>query len=105
MQLLVSCAGLWLARRDAYLREDFAGMKLRREHVHKEIARRDRSRSRRIRRNDFHIERENGRGIIPARIGMRQTAADRAAITYLDIADLRGRLRKQRTLRCQQLRI
>src|SRR5207245_7075474 len=98
---LVSWAGLWRGRRDAYLREDFAGMKLRREHVHKEIARRDRSCARRIRRNDFRIERENGRGIIAARIGMRQAAADRAASTYLDVADLRARMREQRNLRCQ----
>ncbi len=74
-------------------------MKLRGEHVHKEIARRNRARAGGIRRNDLRIERENGRGIIRTGIGVREAAADGAAITHLHVADLRGGLRKQGTRR------
>jgi hypothetical protein len=53
---------------------------------------------------DLGVERHQDGGVVGRRIGVRQAAADGAAVAHLRVADRRGRFRERRTLVGQERR-
>ena len=69
-----------------------SGAQIHREQILEEVARLHHAPSVRTLDVDLGVEREHHRRIVGRRIGVRQAAAERAAIAHLRIADLPGGL-------------
>src|SRR5437762_4692150 len=84
--------------------DDLSGLERGRQHVDEEILGAERTLAARARGVDLCLEGENRGGIVGRWIGVREAAADRAAVSHLHVADPRGAFREERALPPPHLR-
>src|SRR5690242_20698103 len=101
--LLISLAETSTRLLDANFAEYLTGLKIRCQQTDEEVLGFHDALAVRSNKNQIGIEREHGSRPVTGRIGMRNTAANRALVAHLNIADALRTFRQQRANLLQQI--
>src|SRR5205807_4698850 len=96
VKLLVSDARAFRAG-DPDLGDNLVGTKFRGEHAGEELGCREATFTAAAYGHDLGIEGQNGRRIVGGGVGSGQRSPDGTTVAHLDVSNLRGSLRQQRT--------